>query len=220
MLAAAVPLKPGEAFVDLGCGVGTLGLCLAARLGRDWAAQEPVHGLGLEQDPELAQLARTNAAELGSKFEVQVGDLFAATPHPAAWVVSNPPFFEVEAGRPPSDPQRRRGRHGAVGIAAWVQRAKAWVAPRGFMGLVIASAQLPEVLRALTPDFGGVCAKPLIDQPRKATVARTLVFARQGSRSPFQLAAPFGVRDGAGNLTPAATAILHDGAAMDLPLLK
>ena len=32
LLAASVPAEPGQAVLDLGCGVGTAGLCLARRV--------------------------------------------------------------------------------------------------------------------------------------------------------------------------------------------
>ena len=74
LLAAFVPARPGERVLDLGCGAGTAGLCLAAR----------VPGLelhGLEVQPAYAELARRNAADNRLALTVHEGD--CAGPQPS-----------------------------------------------------------------------------------------------------------------------------------------
>ena len=44
-LAAFVPARPGESALDLGCGVGAAGLCLARRVG-----SLDLHGLEIQPD--------------------------------------------------------------------------------------------------------------------------------------------------------------------------
>lgn len=60
-------LVPGELLVDLGCGDGQV---LVA------AAERGAQVLGVESDPELAELARAALAERGLDGEVLEGDLF------------------------------------------------------------------------------------------------------------------------------------------------
>ena len=216
LLAAATPIRPGQDFVDIGCGVGTLGLSLFARLGRS-----AIQGMGVEQDADLASLARANAQENDVQaYEICQGDVFTLLPQPKAWVLSNPPFFASGTGRVPSHAQRLRGRHGDVPIAAWVQQMKSWVRPRGYMGLILNTPQVQDVMAALRPDFGGLTLVPLLGNKTKPIAERCLLFARQGSRSPFQLAAPLIIRGDGGDLTPQAQGILGQGAAWNLPKIK
>src|SRR5215510_9229577 len=58
LLAAACPAEPGETIADLGCGVGTAALCLARRVA-------DVRCVGVDLQPELADLANRNAEENG-----------------------------------------------------------------------------------------------------------------------------------------------------------
>lgn len=210
LLAAAAVLKPGERFVDLGCGVGTVGLCLQARF-------QQAMGVGIESDPELAALARINVS---AGFDIIESDIFKVEPKPAPVVLSNPPFFQIGTGRLPANDQRRAGRHSNQKLSAWIDRAKAWVSPRGRIGFVLSTAQLTEALIALSPDFGCITVMPLVGSYGKPTVPRVLVFARQGSRSPFQLTPPFVIRDEEGALTQQACKVLNEGATIRLPTLK
>ncbi|MFZ8943107.1 MAG: methyltransferase, partial [Gemmobacter sp.] len=65
-LAAAVPARPGESVLELGCGAGAAILCLGAR----------VAGLslaGLELQPGYAALAARNAEANGRALQVHAG---------------------------------------------------------------------------------------------------------------------------------------------------
>src|SRR3954465_4114456 len=64
LLAAAIDAAPGDRVLDLGAGVGAVGLCLAAR----------VPGcaiVGIELQPGLAALAVRNAALNGAESRIQ-----------------------------------------------------------------------------------------------------------------------------------------------------
>lgn len=68
MLAAAVPAGAGDSALELGAGVGTASLCLAARTG--------CRVTGIEIEPALVELANANAARNGMAGQVtfQAGD--------------------------------------------------------------------------------------------------------------------------------------------------
>ena len=74
LLAAAVPAKPGQRALELGCGAGVASLCLLSR----------VPGLsvtGIERQAAYADLARQNAARNSLDLMVIEGDL-AQMPKP------------------------------------------------------------------------------------------------------------------------------------------
>lgn len=60
MLAAACPARGGDSVLDLGCGAGAASLCLAARV-------ENLRITGIEIQPEQAELAGVNFAQLSSR---------------------------------------------------------------------------------------------------------------------------------------------------------
>ncbi|MDP2312555.1 MAG: methyltransferase domain-containing protein [Pseudomonadota bacterium] len=92
---AAAHARPGERWVDMGCGTGIVGLALAER-GAVVTA--------IDIDPVCVRNARANAALLGRPVDVVESDLFAALPAPERRfdrVVYNVPFWPGDpSGRP------------------------------------------------------------------------------------------------------------------------
>jgi SAM-dependent methyltransferase len=70
MLAACVPAQSGQAALELGSGVGTASLCLAARVPQ-------LVLTGVEIDAGLAKLAQGNAAANGADARFVAADIFA-----------------------------------------------------------------------------------------------------------------------------------------------
>ncbi|QDL90630.1 methyltransferase [Paroceanicella profunda] len=219
LLAAAVPAVAGARVLDLGCGVGAAGLCLATRV-----PGLEVHGLELQ--PLYADLARRNAAEAGLELTLHDGDL--ADP-PASLrtlsfdhVISNPPYFAP--GSPAaSDPGRdRANRESATPLALWVDAALRRLRPGGRLTFIQRAERLPEILGALGTRAGHACVLPVTAREGRAA-GRVIVTARKGGRGPFRLLAPLVMHDGARHLrdgadfSAAALAVLRDAAPLDLP---
>lgn len=215
LLAAATPIEPGQSFVDLGCGVGTVGLCLQARL------EGTLKGYGVELDPGLADLARQNLAqEARWDFEIAQGDVREAPKTKVDWVLSNPPFFVAGSGRRSPNAQRQQGRHLSLSLTEWIGAAKAWALPRARMALILNARQVPEALAALSKGWGCQVLMPLLGKRGQAEAGRVLLFARQGSRSDFRLARPFVIREENGELTDAARRVLAEAGTIEIPPIK
>jgi len=213
LLAAAVPARPGETLLELGCGAGVAALCAAARV-------PDVRLSGLELQPGYADLARRNAAAVGIAMEVVTGDL-AAMPAPLRQrqfdhVIANPPFFDRRAGPRAADP----GREGALGettpLGAWVTAAMRRCRPGGHVCLVHRAERLGDLLAVMT---GSVEVLPLI--PRRGRAARlVLVRARKGGRAALRLCDGWLLHDGAShahdeeNLTASTASVLRDAAPL------
>lgn len=214
-LAAATPARAGERVVELGSGSGAAMLCLAARV-------PEAEVLGIEIEPELAELARRNAAKNGfaTTVSVQTGDiadLFADFPQASFnHVLANPPFFEAGRVAPPTEAKRRRARV-ATGrdLDLWLRFAAHVLRPRGSLTVIWRAERLPALLAGLPGRFGGISVFPL--WPRAGRAAKlVIVQGRKGARAPFRLL-PGLVLHGEGTAyTAAATAILRDGAALDI----
>lgn len=215
LLAAAVAPPPGARVLDLGCGVGAASLCLLAR-------RPDLLVAGLELQPELAALARENARLNGvaARFAVTCGD--AALPQPELpdgsfdAVLTNPPFLAAGSGRP----NRQAGHslanlESSLDLAGWLARALAFLKPRGTLTLVHRADRLPALLAALQGRAGGLAIFPL--WPRAGRPAkRVLLAATKGSRAPARLLAGLELHGSGNAFTPAAEAVLREGAALDL----
>jgi len=195
-LAAATPAKAGESVLELGCGVGTAALCLAAR----------VPGLqiaGLEIQPAYAALARRNAHENAIAMDVYEGDLIQP---PAELrqrsfnhVIANPPYFLRAAGTGAENAGRETALGEGVPLRAWVDAALRRLAPRGRLTMIQRAERLPDLLAAFDNRAGAIEVLPL--QPRIGRSVRlVLLRAVKSARTPFRL-------------LPAT--ILHEGAAHD-----
>lgn len=217
LLAAACPAAPGETVLDLGCGAGAAALCLGHR----------VPGLllaGLELQPAYADLARRNAERNGMVLEVHEGDL-GQMPRPLRrdfdHVIANPPYYHA-GGSPSPVAARARAMQVDTPLTDWVAAATRRLRPGGWLTLICGADGLPEVLAALSPKLGSAAVLPLAPREGRSAL-RVIVQARKGGRAPFRLLAPFVIHAGAAHdgdresYTPAANAVLRDGADLLAP---
>ncbi|MGK7651467.1 tRNA1(Val) (adenine(37)-N6)-methyltransferase [Roseovarius sp. B08] len=219
LLAASIPAKPGDTVLDLGCGVGVAGLCLARRV-------SGVHLTGLERQPAYADLARANGAANDLPFEVVEGDLSdmprTLRDRQFHHVLANPPYFDRAASTTAADP----GREGAMGedtrLAAWVAAAAKRTRPKGTTTFIQRAERLPELLSHAAGHLGSLQLLPLI--PRPGRPARlVLLRGRRGGRAAFRLHDGLCLHNGqhhvndCENYTPATACILRDGGEMPFP---
>lgn len=215
LLAASVP-DGVQTVLDLGCGVGVAGLCVAHRL-------RNVRVTGLELQPDYADLARRNAAENDLPVEVFTGDLVrmpeALRARRFDHVIANPPYFRRDQSVAASDPGREVALGEGVALELWVQAAARRVVDRGQVTFVQRAERLPELIAAFSHHLGSVEVLPLI--PRAGRDCQlVLIRGRKLGRAPFRLLAGLRVHDGAehgsdrADYTPEITAVLRNGASL------
>lgn len=213
LLAAAVDAHAGENVLELGCGVGVASLCLAVR----------VPGLaltGVERQPDYADLARRNA---GAAMQVVTADLTAL---PADLrqlsfdhVIANPPYYSANGGTPAQDAGREKALREDTPLAQWIGTASRRLKPKGWLTMIHSADRVPDLLAALTPDFGAISLRPLVPRTGRAAT-RVLIRARKGARAPFCLLAPLVLHDGPAHVadrddfSAPARAVLRDAAAI------
>lgn len=222
LLAATAPAGAGigHRILDLGSGVGTVGLCLARRI-------DAAHVTLLEFQPELAELARRNVDRnaLAARARVIEADIGAAPALLAAaglkpdsfdHALANPPFHAEGRGTPPPDLSKAAAHAMAAdSLERWARVMARFVAPGGFATMIHKADALGEILAAFESRFGGVRVLPI--HPRSGEPAiRVVVRGIKGSRAPMQLLPGFVLHGGAGGFTPAADAILRHGAPLEL----
>jgi tRNA1(Val) A37 N6-methylase TrmN6 len=222
LLAAAVPVKAAawERVLDVGAGVGVVGLCIAARVGQ-------AHVTLLEIEPDLAEIARGNVARNGleGRLEVISADIGAAArthaelglrPGTFSHVVANPPFHVQGRGRPARDPIKA-GAHAMPegGLERWVQLMARLAASGGSATLIHRAEALGELLALLEGRFGGLRVLPI--HPRAgAPAVRVLVQGRKGSRAPLTLLPGLFLHGDDNCFLPDVEAILRRRAGLDL----
>lgn len=154
-----------ERLVDLGAGVGALGL-LALQRGIARRA------LLVEADPQLVTLARENLRTSGFDGEARELDLARGKLRESALplVLCNPPYFPAHSHRPAQSPAKALARSGE--LLPFLAAAAALVARKTGRALFCYPApQLPELLRMA--EQVGLVAKRLrlvhsrIDQPAR-----------------------------------------------------
>ncbi|MDV4145030.1 tRNA1(Val) (adenine(37)-N6)-methyltransferase [Shimia sp. FJ5] len=219
LLAAATEARAGDRVLELGCGVGTAALCLAAR----------VPGLavtGVELQADYAALARENAAANGLPLEVIDADI-AALPETLrqqqfTQVIANPPYFDRNAGSPATDAGRETAMGEALPLETWVDIAARRLAPKGIATFIHRAERLPDLLCAMRGRLGSLECIPL--QPRARREAKLILLrGRKNGRAAFRIHAPVVMHEGAthekdgDDYTPEISAVLRDGAALPFP---
>jgi tRNA1(Val) A37 N6-methylase TrmN6 len=219
LLAAAVPAKPKQKVLDAGAGVGTVSLCLAARV-------SGVAITAIEKNPILAALAAENAALNSVKFDVVEGDITALpkeiTPGTFDHVMANPPYLPETHGHPsPHDIKRAATREAEVGIEGWVTCAHTALKHKGTFTLIHRADRLDTILVVLSQGFGDIGVFPL--WPKSADNAgaaldakRVIIRARKGVSSPLRLLPGLILHEADGAYTPAAEQILRGGAEITI----
>jgi len=208
LLAAAVDAAPGERILDLGAGVGAVGLCVAARLAG-------CHVVGIELQEALADLAERNANLNGMAGRVRtlVHDL--AKPPPADLgrfdhVVTNPPYLAAAVADPSPDPSKALATvESSADLARWLAVATAAAEPAGTLLIIHRSDRLDEIFGHLGRlGWGDVTVK------RLPPAARVLVRARRADRPTRHDAPPLTLHRPDGRYTDEAEAILRHAGAL------
>lgn len=213
LLAAAVP-DAGGRLLDIGCGVGAATICVAWRV--------PGSRLtGVEAQPDLVDLARRNVTtnRLSDRVEIIEGDLLdppaGLLDRPFDGVMANPPFQTADQSPSPDVGKAVANREGPAGLAEWVAFAHRVLKPKGWLVLIHRADRIDVLCALLHSRFGAIEIVPL--WPKRGRPARrVIVRARKGLKSPAVLASGLVLHEGDGRFTPAAQAVLRDGAALPL----
>lgn len=209
--------------IDMGAGVGTAGLCLAAR-------RPDIHLVLAEREAELSKLAAGNiernfAGTAGNKFNAVTVDLLGPsenldtkglTANVADMVLLNPPFYRASETRTSPSPKRAAAHVlDEDGLLPWVKRAAHLLKANGELVLIFRASGLADCLNALKGRFGGGAVLPLhprLDEP----ATKILIRMTKGRNGPPDLLSGFVLhRDKSGAFSDAAEAVLRHGQGLD-----
>ncbi|HBT42906.1 MAG TPA: methyltransferase [Rhodospirillaceae bacterium] len=195
LMQAAVPARPGDRVLDLGCGAGAAGLCLAHRV-----AGVTVTGLDI-QEPLIA-LARESATANGmaDTARFMAGDLLTPPDGIGAGafdhVMANPPFQKAGTSRPSPDPVKAMATvEGRAELADWVRTAARLVRGGGTVTFIHHGGRGDELADLMSASLGAVTLQPVQGKP--------------GEERPGRMIAQ-GIKDAAANSCRQAPLVLHE----------
>ncbi|WP_417680522.1 tRNA1(Val) (adenine(37)-N6)-methyltransferase [Roseibium sp.] len=223
-LAAALPDGTKGHVVDLGAGVGTAGLCAAARLAE-------INVTLVEIDPLVLNLANEALADpansvFAGRVKVLEADITAKgserhaaglTPGLANHVIMNPPYYPPGSFR--ASPAIARASAHMLddrGLEPWAKTATDILREGGSLTVIFRADGLRELLDVLTGRFGAIDVIPLRPRP-DAPATRILIRAIRASKAPLQLQPGFVLHKGDGSdFTDQSRAIMRDGQGLGL----
>jgi tRNA1Val (adenine37-N6)-methyltransferase len=183
LLAAAVPAKPNQTILELGCGVGTAFCCLSYRV-----AGLSITGVELQQS--YAGLAIGNAAANSVLAEIMTADLShppeALKQQSFDQVMMNPPFYATDSGTPSINSGRDAALREQTPLSEWTTFAAKRLKQGGFLTIIVAADRLQDLLLGLPETLGSSEIKP-VHSRRKKVASRILLRARKGGRAALKL---------------------------------
>ena len=213
----------GSTLLDVGAGVGAVGLCAAARV-------PGIDVILLEREQALVTLAQANIEQ--NKLGARVTALQASVGAPAAelngiglqpetfsHVVANPPFFATGSGtKSPSDlKSAAHTMDQSLSLDDWVRFMARMAKPGGTLAIIHKADALTELLTALSGRFGALRVLPVHSQ-EQAPAIRLIVMGKKGSKAPPALLPGLLLHQADGSFRPEIDAILRHGAGLDAGL--
>lgn len=218
LLAATVNAEPGDTILDVGAGVGTVGLCLAVRL-------PYCKIIGIERQKDLVRLANDNIVlnNLRDCVEVLHGDLQSPPPRLAAGsysqVVSNPPYFENNQGRISPIVSKALSNHANdFNLENWLKFCLLMLKPSGKLTFIYRTEMLDKLISLFYGKVGDIKIFPLW-QNSNQVAKRVIVQGEKGSKGGLNLLPGMILHNLDGSFTKETDNILKNVQSLNLELL-
>lgn len=229
LLSACVPVaKPAEQVLDVGCGVGSAGICYGVRT----QSTAPLHLL--DANPEFAPYIAQNIQANGlTTATAHTADISTPTPlqnDSITHILTNPPYETARQSTPsPHASKSMANAETTADLPCWVNYCHRVLKRGGTLSMIHRADRIHHVLHALHGDkpnsqFGDIHILPVQSVATKPAI-RILVHARKDTgggcivHAPLVLQTPNATGNGA-EYTPQAEKILRDGESInwhDLP---
>lgn len=213
LLAASTTMGFTGSVLDVGSGVGAVGLMIAKR-------HEQVHVSGVERDEVICDVSRQNAIvnKVSARFVAHAGDMFVQDPR---WpqegfdhVVTNPPFFSRRMGLNENYRTLARSLDQDITLAQWLFRCMTLVRHRGWLRAIFPVQALPEVLGMLSGRAGNIHCLPLCARAGDRAT-RVLLAAQRNVKTSMSLLSPLVMHQQDGSYTAEVDLVLRNGSLLE-----
>ncbi|HET6389701.1 tRNA1(Val) (adenine(37)-N6)-methyltransferase [Hyphomicrobium sp.] len=204
--------------LDVGAGVGVVGLCVAARC-------PDAHVVLIEREADLAMLARHNIERNGLGMRVSVVETDIARPADALSragiasesfpvVLANPPYHHEGRGTAAPSPLKAVSHQMPENaLEIWARFMTRMAMPGGRVAMIHKAEALPQILSVFEGRFGGVGILPIYPRAGAAAI-RVIVSGVKGSRAPITIKPPLILHGPGQAFRPEVEAIFRHGAAL------
>ncbi len=202
-LASSCQAKTGQHVLDLGCGIGSAGLCLAKRI-------EGIHLTGLDIQGDQIETARCNAYKNNLEAEFITGDVRSFDAPPFDHIICNPPYNDVGAHlRSPSAAKATAMGHDETSLQDWLDAGCKLLKHGGSLNMIHQAAKVDMIIKGLKNRFGAVEIIPLYPKAGKAA-NRVIIRAKRNSKAPASIHSGLILHEDDGSYTSAAEKILRE----------
>lgn len=215
LLAAVVHPKLGDKILEIGAGVGTVMLCIAAHC--------PAANItGVEIQEDLVSICQENIKDnhFEDRINILQGDLsnppVLLKPNTYDHVISNPPFHDYGPQAGNDIKTKSLSRHVSnVTLQDWIIGCLRFVKPRGLLTLIHRADQLDDSLNALRTISGGIKIYPF--WPKQEKPAKLVILqARKGVKSACTIRPGMVLHDREGKYTQEAESIFRGSGRIEI----
>lgn len=216
MLAAACPAKSGDSILDLGCGVGSAGLCALYRI-----TNASLTGIDIQQDHiELAENnARVNNMENCTTFIC--GDVRTAQLETFNHIICNPPYMDAGTHLQSPSPAKAKAMghiEEDITLQDWVRCAHRHIKGQGSLTMIHDAGKIDNIIHALYGKsggkrFGGIEIIPIYSR-HNTPAKRVIIRAYKHKKSKAILHSGIIMHEENGDYTKEADNILRHAASL------
>ena len=211
LLAAAVTASECDNILDMGCGTGSVGLCINERL-----KDLKLSITGIDIQDKMILLAERNAKENNLKNEgkyisgdIQNKSLFKAEAFDH--IVMNPPYYCEGERQKSNDPTREIAYSGE--LQNWIGSALHWVKQGGSLTVIHRADRLDKILTLVHGKFGAITIWPIYSKPNEPAI-RIIVKMIRNRKTPLTLRPPIILYNENGQATNHSYDLLRKGKAL------